>query len=177
MKLVILDRDGVINHDSPHYIKSPEEWVPIPGSLEAIAKLKRAGYHIAVATNQSGIARGYYDLSTLERIHQKMHDALAMLGGKIDTLVFCPHAPDEGCQCRKPAPGLLLEIAKKLQVDLHGVPFIGDSLKDVQAARAVGCRPILVRTSYDDRDQFFDELKDVPVYADLAAAVADLADL
>ena len=169
--LIILDRDGVINYDSDEYIKSPEEWVPIPGSLEAIARLNQAGYQVVVATNQSGLARGYFDIATLDRIHKKMHDALALHGGKVAALFYCPHGPDEGCDCRKPRPGLFEQIARQFTVNLKGVPAIGDSLRDVEAARAVGARPILVRTGKGSRVAQQDVPGDVPLYADLAAAV------
>ena len=171
VSLIILDRDGVINYDSDEYIKSPEEWVPIPGSLEAIARLNQAGYQVVVATNQSGLARGYFDIATLDRIHKKMHDALALHGGKVAALFYCPHGPDEGCDCRKPRPGLFEQIARQFTVNLKGVPAIGDSLRDVEAARAVGARPILVRTGKGSRVAQQDVPGDVPLYADLAAAV------
>ncbi|HHM06072.1 MAG TPA: D-glycero-beta-D-manno-heptose 1,7-bisphosphate 7-phosphatase [Gammaproteobacteria bacterium] len=175
MKLVILDRDGVINEDSDHYIKSPEEWVPLPGSLAAIARLNQAGYRVVVASNQSGLARGYFDRATLARMHDKMHRALAQAGGKVEEVFFCPHHPDEGCACRKPRPGMLHQIATRLHTDLNGVPFIGDSLSDVQAARAVGAAPILVRTGKGKRTLARSEgLEGVPVFDDLAAAVAAL---
>jgi D-glycero-D-manno-heptose 1,7-bisphosphate phosphatase len=146
MPLVILDRDGVINEDSDAYIKSPAEWVPIPGSLEAIARLNHAGYRVVVATNQSGVARGLFGMAELNAIHQKLHAALARLGGQLDGIYFCPHGPDDGCSCRKPRPGLLREIAARHGIDLAGVPAIGDSLRDLEAARAVGATAILVRT-------------------------------
>jgi D-glycero-D-manno-heptose 1,7-bisphosphate phosphatase len=173
MKLIILDRDGVINFDSPNYIKSPDEWLPIPGSLEAIATLKKAGYVIAVATNQSGVARGYYDLATLARIHEKMQNELKKWNAKIDMIVFCPHNPDMKCDCRKPAPGMLIEISKKLGVSLQGVTFIGDSLRDVEAGLKVGCLPVLVKTHFIDQEALLNKsnLPPIPVYADLAEAV------
>jgi len=146
MKLVILDRDGVINHDSDHFIKSPEEWVPIPGSLEGIALLNQSGFHVVVATNQSGIGRGLFDMSALNAMHTKMHRALTTLGGHIDAIFFCPHSADDGCDCRKPKPGLFLQIARRLDCDLRGVPAIGDSSRDLAAAASVGCATILVRT-------------------------------
>ncbi len=143
MKLVILDRDGVINHDSDQYIKSPAEWKPIPGSLEAIARLTQGGYRVVVATNQSGIGRGLFDMATLNAIHDKMHRAVGLAGGRIDAIFFCPHAADADCDCRKPKPGLLLEIAAPLQRRaLPSVPMVGDSLRDLQAAAAVGAQPI-----------------------------------
>ena len=144
--LVILDRDGVINYDSDDYIKSVAEWSPIPGSLEAIARLSRADFRIVVATNQSGIARGLYNLTTLNQIHQKMTAALRDHGGQIEAIFFCPHGPDDGCDCRKPRPGLLHQISERLNVPLADVPVVGDSLRDLQCASRVGARPVLVRT-------------------------------
>jgi D-glycero-D-manno-heptose 1,7-bisphosphate phosphatase len=172
MKLIILDRDGVINEDSDDYIKSPEEWVPIPGSLQAIARLTQAGYRIVVASNQSGLARGLFDAETLQRIHDKMRRAVTAAGGAIEAVFFCPHGPDDNCECRKPKPGLLREIASQLQVDLRGVPAIGDSLRDIQAAQAVGARPILVRTGKGAAVVVEGKgLAGLAIYADLAAAV------
>jgi D-glycero-D-manno-heptose 1,7-bisphosphate phosphatase len=172
MKLIILDRDGVINEDSDGYIKSPEEWLPIPGSLEAIARLTRAGYRVAVATNQSGVARGLFDMDTLQRIHDKMRRAVAAAGGEIAAIFFCPHGPDEVCGCRKPQPGLLREIAAHFNMNLGGVPAVGDSLRDIQAAQAVGAKPILVRTGNGESTVKRGEgLAGVDIYADLAAAV------
>jgi D-glycero-D-manno-heptose 1,7-bisphosphate phosphatase len=146
MRWVILDRDGVINYDSPAYIKSAMEWQPIPKSLEAIAQLNQAGFKVVVATNQSGIARNLYTLETLQQIHHKMHQALAALGGKITEIFYCPHAPGDNCLCRKPRPGLLHQFAKQFNLSLTGLPMIGDSLRDLQAASAAGCQPILVNT-------------------------------
>ena len=146
MKLVILDRDGVINYDSAEFIKKPDEWKPIPGSLEAIARLNQDGWRVAVATNQSGIGRGLLDMATLNAIHDKMHKALAHLGGRIDAVFYCPHAQEANCACRKPKAGLLEDIAKRYCVDLAGIPSIGDSLRDLQAAVQVGAQPILVLT-------------------------------
>jgi D-glycero-D-manno-heptose 1,7-bisphosphate phosphatase len=146
MKLVILDRDGTINHDSDQHIKSPAEWQPITGSLEAIARLTQAGWHVVVATNQSGIGRGLFDMATLNAIHDTMHRAVHQAGGRIDAIFFCPHAGDANCDCRKPRPGMLLEIAKRMNVELDGVPMVGDSLRDLQAAAAAGARPVLVLT-------------------------------
>ena len=146
MKLVILDRDGTINHDSDQYIKSPAEWKPIKGSLEAIARLTQAGCHVVVATNQSGIGRGLFDMATLNAIHDTMHRAVHQAGGRIDAIFFCPHAGDSNCACRKPKPGMLLEIARRMNVELDGVPMVGDSLRDLQAAAAAGARPVLVLT-------------------------------
>lgn len=151
MKIVILDRDGVINHDSDEFIKSPEEWRPIDGSLEAISRLNQAGFRVVVATNQSGLGRGLFTIDTLNRIHEKMHQTLAELGGVIDAIFFCPHSPVDRCDCRKPRAALFQQIAKRLNMDLNGVPAIGDSLRDVQAARTVGATPILVKTGKGQR--------------------------
>lgn len=175
MKLVILDRDGVINHDSDAYIKSPEEWKPIPGSLEAIALLTQAGYQVAVATNQAGVGRGLFEMATLNAIHDKMHRALGLVGGRIDGIFFCPHAQDAGCACRKPKPGLLEEIARRFGVSLEGVPFIGDSLRDLQAAVTVGAKPILVLTGKGKKTRKDSDLPpNTVVHDDLAAAVHSL---
>lgn len=175
MKLIILDRDGVINHDSPSYIKSPDEWKPIPGSLEAIALLNQAGYRVLVATNQSGVGRGLFDMATLNAIHDKMHRALGLAGGRIDGIFYCPHTQDAGCSCRKPKPGLLDEIARRFGVSLDGVPVIGDSLRDLQAAVAVGAQPILVLTGKGKKTRKDDGLPDgTVVYANLAEAVHSL---
>jgi D-glycero-D-manno-heptose 1,7-bisphosphate phosphatase len=146
MKLFILDRDGVINYDSTEFIKKPEEWKPIPGSLEAIARLNQAGYHVVLATNQSGVGRGLLDIVTLNAIHDKMNRALAQVGGRLDAVFFCPHPQDAGCHCRKPKPGLLKDIAERFNADLTGVPVVGDSLRDLQAAAAVKAKPLLVLT-------------------------------
>jgi D-glycero-D-manno-heptose 1,7-bisphosphate phosphatase len=175
MKLVILDRDGVINHDSPAYIKSPEEWKPIPGSLEAIALLSQSGYRVLVATNQSGVGRGLFEMSTLNAIHDKMHRALGLAGGRIDGIFYCPHAQDAGCNCRKPKPGMLEEIAHRFGVSLEGVPLIGDSLRDLQAAVTVGAQPILVLTGKGKKTRKDGDLPEgTVVYDDLAAAVRSL---
>jgi D-glycero-D-manno-heptose 1,7-bisphosphate phosphatase len=146
MKLVILDRDGVINYDSDAYIKNPDEWKPIPGSLEAVVRLNQAGYHVVLATNQSGIGRGFFEMATLNAIHDKLHRALGQLGGRIDAIFFCPHAQEDGCPCRKPRPGLFEQIGHRLNISLHGIPSVGDALRDLQAAAAVGAQPILVLT-------------------------------
>jgi D-glycero-D-manno-heptose 1,7-bisphosphate phosphatase len=175
MKLVILDRDGVINHDSDAYIKSPEEWRPIPGSLEAIARLTREGYRVVVATNQSGVARGLFDMDTLGKIHAKMIEAVRAKGGEIDGIFFCPHGPDDGCRCRKPEPGLYEEIADRLKISLDGVYAVGDSERDVISARAVAARPVLVRTGKGERTlRQGKNLGEAPVYPDLAAFVDGL---
>jgi D-glycero-D-manno-heptose 1,7-bisphosphate phosphatase len=146
MKLVILDRDGTINHDSEHFIKSPAEWRPIAGSLEAIARLTQAGLRIVVATNQSGIARGLLDTATLISIHDTLQRAAAQAGGRIDAFFFCPHAADSACKCRKPQPGMLLEVARRFNISLENTYMVGDALRDVQAAAAAGARPVLVLT-------------------------------
>ena len=172
MKLAILDRDGVINQDSESYIKSPEEWRPIPGSLEAIARLNHAGYQVVLATNQSGVGRGLFEVSTLNAIHDRMHRALAQIGGRIDAIFFCPHAQEANCACRKPKAGLLEEIARRFNVDLHGVPSVGDSLRDLQASAAVGATPILVLTGKGEKTRSEGDLPEgTQVYPDLAAAV------
>lgn len=145
-RVVILDRDGVINHDSDAFIKSADEWRPIEGSIEAIANLHRAGFIIAVASNQSGIGRGLLDLETLSLIHSKMQALVGAAGGRIDHIAFCPHLPDAGCDCRKPLPGLLVQIGEHYGIALSAMSMIGDSLRDLQAAVAAGARPLLVRT-------------------------------
>jgi D-glycero-D-manno-heptose 1,7-bisphosphate phosphatase len=146
MKLVILDRDGTINVDSDEFIKSPEEWQPLPSALEAIARMNHAGWHVAVASNQSGLGRGLFDVGSLNAIHAKMHKMLSGLGGRIDGVFYCPHSPDEGCQCRKPLPGLFEQIGERFGVDLRSVPVVGDTVRDLQAGVAVGCQPHLVLT-------------------------------
>lgn len=171
-KIIILDRDGIINYDSYEYIKTPDEWHAIPGSLDAIAQLNRAGFHVLVATNQSGIGRGYYDVQMLDRIHEKMFAELAAVGGHIDEVFFCPHLPSDHCDCRKPKPGLLLQIQKKYGVDLTHVFFIGDKLSDVQAARAVGCKPLLLLSLLEKAaTETHPELLNVPRFAHLSDAV------
>jgi D-glycero-D-manno-heptose 1,7-bisphosphate phosphatase len=174
LKLIILDRDGVINFDSDEYIKSPEEWLPIPGSPEAIAHLTRAGYTVVVASNQSGVGRGLFDFQTLRRIHEKMQQEVAQAGGNIAAIFFCPHTPDDHCDCRKPKPGLFKQITQQFHCDLHGVYAVGDSLRDVEAARAVGALPILVRTGKGSRISQQDVPGDVPVYENLDAFVSAL---
>ncbi len=170
MKLIVLDRDGVINEDSDAYIKSPEEWIPVAGSLEAIARLNRHGYRVVVATNQSGVARGLFTLDTLARIHRRMLEAVRDKGGEIDAIFFCPHGPDDQCRCRKPAPGLYEEIADRLKTSLENVYAVGDSERDLVAARAVGARPALVRTGKGVRTLRKSKLLgDAPVFDDLAA--------
>lgn len=172
MKLVILDRDGVINFDSAKFIKNPDEWKPIPGSLEAIARLNKNGYRVVVASNQSGVGRGLLDMATLNAIHAKMHKALSQYGGHIDAVFYCPHAADSQCECRKPKPGMLKQIAERFHADLKGVPAIGDSLRDLQAAEAVGALPILVETGKGKNTMAAGGLPPATeVFANLSAAV------
>ena len=175
MKLVILDRDGVINQDSPAHIRSPEEWKPIPGSLEAIAKLTQAGHHVVVATNQSGVGRGLFEMATLNAIHDKMHRAVNQAGGRIEAVFYCPHAREANCDCRKPKTGLLDEIARRYGASLKGAPCIGDSLRDLEAAAAVGAQPILVLTGKGAKTQRDGNVPaNTRVYADLAEAVKSI---
>ena len=175
MKLAILDRDGVINFDSDQYIKSPAEWRPIPGSIEAIARLNQNGYRIAVATNQSGIGRGLFDMATLNAINDKMMELVFRQGGRIDALFFCPHTAVEQCNCRKPRTGMLEEIAARFHTDLKGVPFVGDSLKDLQAAESVGAQPLLVLTGKGEKTrQAGDMPKKTLVFENLAEAARHL---
>ena len=174
-KLIILDRDGTINEDRDDYVKSPEEWVPIPGALDAIARLNHAGWRTVVATNQSGLGRGLFDMSALNAMHVKMNQLLAKQGGRIDAVFFCPHAPADACHCRKPLPGLFEQIGERFGVNLAEVPVVGDSLRDLQAGMAVGCRPHLVRTGKGARlnaDEIAELCNAVPgtvVHADLTA--------
>lgn len=175
MKLIILDRDGVINIDSAQFIKSPAEWKPIPGSLEAIAKLNQAGWRVVVATNQSGIGRGLFDMDTLNAIHDKMHKAVQAVGGRIDAIFYCPHTADAKCDCRKPKPGMFERIGQVLNANLKGAPAVGDSLRDLQAAAAVGAQPYLVRTGKGEKTEADGDLPDgTLIYPDLAAVVATL---
>lgn len=171
MPYIILDRDGVINYDSDEYIKSPDEWIPIPGSLEAIAYLNRVGFRILIATNQSGVARGYYDLDMLDRIHEKFMHELASVGGYIEEIFFCPHHPDDHCVCRKPKPGLLYRMQKKYAFNLAETYFIGDSFVDFQAAQVAGCQPILVLSGNGKRAlERHSELLSIPNFTNLAEA-------
>jgi D-glycero-D-manno-heptose 1,7-bisphosphate phosphatase len=171
MRLIILDRDGVINEDSDEYIKSPDEWIPVPGSIDAIARLNHAGYSVAIASNQSGIARGYFTLETLAAMNVKMCNLLSQHGGRIDAMIICPHGPKDGCDCRKPKPGMLIEIGNRFRAGLSNVLFVGDNINDIKAARAAGVKPILVKTGKGKQttamlaEHGFD---DVPVYNDLA---------
>ena len=176
MKLVILDRDGVINFDSDAYIKNPDEWRPIPGSLDAIARLTQSGYHVVVATNQSGVGRGLFEMATLNAIHDKMHRAVERAGGRIDAVFFCPHAQDANCGCRKPKPGLLEEIGRRFNTNLKGVPCVGDSQRDLDAAAAVGALPMLVLTGKGEATRRENRMPPgTLVFRDLAAAVKSLA--
>jgi len=172
MKLVILDRDGVINYDSDQYIKSPGEWKPMPGSLEAIAKLTQAGYKVVIASNQSGIGRGLFDMDTLNAIHDKMHRAVQSLGGRIDAVFYCPHTNESKCSCRKPKPGMFLRIGACFNTDLSEAFVIGDSLRDLQPAASVGARPVLVLTGKGGVTQAEGDLPEgTLIFSDLAAAV------
>ncbi|WP_421558168.1 D-glycero-beta-D-manno-heptose 1,7-bisphosphate 7-phosphatase [Pseudomonas canadensis] len=174
LKLLILDRDGVINYDSDAYIKSVAEWIPLPGSIEAIAQLSKAGWTVAIATNQSGIARGYYDIDTLDAMHARLRTLVAEQGGEVGLVVYCPHGPDEGCDCRKPKPGMLKTITEHYKVPLAGIWFVGDSLGDLEAAKAVDSQPVLVKTGKGEKTQ----AKNLPVgtliFDDLAAVAAEL---
>ena len=175
VKLIILDRDGVINYDSDQFIKSPEEWRPIPGSLEAISRLNHAGFRVVVATNQSGLGRGLFDMATLIAINEKMHKALAQVGGRIDAVFYCPHAADSACDCRKPKPGMFTEIGHRFGVELTGVPCVGDSVRDLQAAAAIEAQPILVLSGKGEktlRDGVFPA--NTIIFPDLAFAVTAL---
>ena len=176
-RLVILDRDGVINEDSDDYIKSAEEWIPIAGSLEAIARLNHAGILVAVASNQSGIGRGLFTPADLNQMHAKLHHALARVGGHVDGIFFCPHTPETPCECRKPAPGLLRSISLRFGIPLSGVPVIGDSKRDVEAALAARAQPVLVRTGKGLKThKKHPELRSYPWFDDLAAAVEAMLD-
>ena len=172
LKLIILDRDGVVNYDSDQFIKSPDEWRPIPGSLDAIARLNQAGFKVVLATNQSGVGRGLFDMAMLNTIHDKMNKVLAQAGARIDALFFCPHAAESDCGCRKPKPGMFQEIGERFNISLAGVPCIGDSLRDLQAAAEVGGQPILVLTG---KGRLTQEKGGLPentlIFSDLSEAV------
>ena len=175
MKLIILDRDGVINYDSDQFIKNPDEWKPLPGSMEAIARLVQAGYHVVVVTNQSGVGRGLFDMPMLNAIHEKMHKTVALAGGRIDAIFFCPHAAESDCHCRKPKSGMLEEIAARYNIDLRGVPAVGDSLRDLECAARIGAQPMLVLTGKGMKTQVKGGLPEgTLIYPDLAAVVAAL---
>jgi D-glycero-D-manno-heptose 1,7-bisphosphate phosphatase len=177
MKLVILDRDGVINQDSANFIKNTNEWIALPGSLEAIALLNQSGFRVALATNQSGVGRGLYDMATLNAIHDKMHKALAQIGGRIDALFYCPHTADDNCSCRKPKTGMIEDIGRRFSVDLGQVYGVGDSLRDLVAFAEAGCKPILVRSGKGEETLANAKLpnQSLPantmIFADLAEAV------
>jgi D-glycero-D-manno-heptose 1,7-bisphosphate phosphatase len=173
---VILDRDGVINHDSADFVKRADEWLPIPGSIEAIASLSKAGACIAVASNQSGLARGLFDKDALNAMHDKLRKLVADAGGRVDAIHYCPHGPDDGCECRKPAPGLLYEIEASLGLPVAGMPFVGDSVRDLEAGRAAGALPVLVRTGKgrDAEKNLPIELADTVVFDSLAAFASSL---
>lgn len=175
MKLVILDRDGVINFDSEHFIKTPAEWKAIPGSLEAIAKLTQAGYRVVVATNQSGIGRGLFDMDTLNAMHDKMHRAVQAVGGRIDAIFYCPHSADSNCDCRKPKPGMFVRIASCFNADMSKAFSVGDSLRDLQASAAAGAQPILVLTGKGKATLTEEQIPEgTLVFDDLAAVVEHL---
>ncbi len=180
MRLVILDRDGTINEDSADFVKSPSEWQPLPGALEAIARMNHAGWHVVVATNQSGLGRGLFDVASLNAMHAKMHSMLAAVGGRVDAIFYCPHAPDDACRCRKPAPGLFEQIGERYALDLSGVPAVGDSSRDLVAAVAAGCTPHLVLTgkaaTLRGRVLPEDYPPQTTVHADLAAFAEYLVD-
>jgi len=177
-QLIILDRDGVINEDSDAYIKSPEEFIPLPGSLASIAQLNQAGFTVVIATNQSGIARGYFDVATLQAIHDKLTRLLAKQGGHVDGIFYCPHGPDDNCDCRKPNTGMLKQILSKYSVNVETVISVGDSLRDLQAATALGIKSILVRTGKGKKTESelssHPALAAIPVFDSLSDAVSDL---
>jgi D-glycero-D-manno-heptose 1,7-bisphosphate phosphatase len=175
MKLIILDRDGVINFDSDQFIKHPEEWKPIPGSLEAIARLNQSDYRVVVATNQSGIGRGLFDMPMLNAIHDKMLKACALVGARIDAVFYCPHTPESHCHCRKPNTGMLEEIAERYNVSLAGIPTVGDSLRDLQSAATMGALPFLVLTGKGFKTQAVGGMPEgTRVFTNLAAVAAEL---
>lgn len=174
MKLLILDRDGVINQDSDDYIKSVAEWLPLPGAVEAIAALSKAGWTIAVATNQSGLARGYFDLATLEAMHAELQRLVGEHGGRVDAIHYCPHGPDDDCSCRKPLPGMIEAIGRQFDADLRGAWLVGDSLRDLEAGLAVGCQPVLVKTGKGERSLAKPLPAGTLVFDDLAAVARHL---
>jgi D-glycero-D-manno-heptose 1,7-bisphosphate phosphatase len=173
VKLIILDRDGVINQDSDAFVKNPDEWIALPGSLQAIARLTQAGWKVVVATNQSGLARGLFDMDTLTAIHTKMRRELAAVGGSIDAVFLCPHGPDDNCSCRKPRPGMFEQIGRRYDIDLAGVPAVGDSLRDLQALSSVGCSPWLVQTGNGKKTLAKGGLPDNTRVCEDLSAVAD----
>lgn len=179
MKLIILDRDGVINHESAEFIKSADEWVPIKGSLEAIARLSQAGYDVVVITNQSGVGRGLFSADALGQIHVRMMDYVHQQGGKIQSVLFCPHGPDDNCECRKPKTGLYQDLAERLNISFKGVYSVGDSLRDLTAAQDAGATPVLVKTGNGKKTlqsiqaNSGDEFEDLIVADSLAKFVDD----
>jgi len=175
-RVIVLDRDGVINRDSNEFVKSADEWIPLDGSIDAIALLSEAGFSVAVASNQSGLARGIFDAAALTEMHDKLHALVTEAGGRINHIAICPHGPDDSCDCRKPLPGLLREIGAQFGVSMTGIPVIGDSLRDLQAARSVHARPILVRTGNGRKteESLPEDLSTIEVYDDLGAAVTAL---
>lgn len=176
MKLIVLDRDGVINNDTDDYVKSAEEWEALPGSLDAIARINRAGYRVVVTNHEPGLKRKLFDIEALAQINEKMHLQLAEVGGHIEAVVFCPCSPKDDCHCFKPSPGMLEDIGARLRSSMEGVPVVGDELCDVQAARAVNALPVLVKTGHGSRtlERHAEELEGVEVYDDLAAFCASL---
>ena len=174
--LVILDRDGVINRDSAEFVKSADEWIPLPGSIDAIASLSRGGFTVTVASNQSGLARGLFDRNALRGMHRKLRRLVDKAGGNVERIVVCPHGPDDGCDCRKPAPGLIHRLARHFGTTAHGTPVVGDSLRDLEAAAAAGARPILVRTGNGSKTEteLSGALTTTPVFDDLAAVAKHL---
>jgi len=175
MKTILLDRDGVINQDSCDFIKSVDEWRPIPGSLEAIAQLHRHGYRVVVITNQSGVARGLFSIATLNEINRHMLEETRNKGGLIEAVFFCPHGPDDSCSCRKPATGMFRDVASRLKIEMSGVPAVGDSMRDLQAARDIGALPVLVRTGKGKRTQKMLKKKDSPLSPDEVIDFKNLA--
>lgn len=175
VKLVILGRDGILNEFRDDHVKAPEEWFPIPGALEAVSRLNHAGWHTVVATNQSGIGRGMIDMASVNAVHAHMFKQLMAVGGRIDAVFFCPHTPEDQCDCRKPLPGLMRDIGKRYGIDLKHVPLVGDTLRDLQAAHAAGCEPHLIRTGRaatlgaDVVQTMVDQVPGTRVHDDLAA--------
>ncbi len=174
MKLIILDRDGVINVDSEEFVKTAREWIDLPGSIDAIARLTRAGWTVCVATNQSGLARGLFDVATLEAMHEKMRSLIEQAGGRLGMVIYCPHGPDDACDCRKPLSGLFKRISEYYGVPLNGVPTVGDSLRDLQAGAALGCQPYLVRTGKGRKTETQALPEGTRVFDDLAAVAEHL---
>jgi D-glycero-D-manno-heptose 1,7-bisphosphate phosphatase len=174
-KLVILGRDGILNEYRESHVATPEEWFAVPGAMEAVARIHHAGWHVVVATNQSGIGRGMIDMSAVNAIHARMNQELMTQGGRIDAVFFCPHTPEEGCECRKPRPGMILDIGRRYGIDLAQVPLVADTLRDLLAAQAAGCEPHLVLTGRasgigdDELKNMLDQVPDARVHEDLGA--------